>query len=77
MASKIVAYMKEVDLPVSDTMHAHFIIGHSRGGDLAAAEQVFHRLKARDCLAIEEAHVCLLRAYAERGMIEQTMEVSL
>ena len=53
------------------------LFGHSRGGDLAAAEQVFHRLKARDSLAIEEAHVSLLRVYAERGMIEQLMEVSL
>jgi len=77
MVNKLLEYMTEVDLPVAEMIKVYLITAHSRTGDLTSAEEIFDQLKADCSLAIDEAHIAILCAYAEKGLIDQVVAVSL
>ena len=65
-----------MDMAISnDMVYAAMITGHSRAGDLKAAECVIDTIKAKGDTAHSTVYSSLLCAYAERGLLEDIKKV--
>lgn len=76
-ATKLIEYLKAIDMPISEPICASLVTGHARAGDLQAAESVLQRMKANGQIPHNVVYTRLLCAYAERGDIEAIERVSL
>ena len=74
-ASRLLEYMKGIGLPMSETVYAAMVTGHSRAGDLEAAKGVMGTMKANGHRAHNAVYMSLLCAYAERGLMDDIKKV--
>ena len=74
---KLLEVMKGMGLPMSETLYAAMVTGHSRAGDLEAAKGVLETMKADGHSSSDAVYTSLLCAYAERGLLEDIMKVGV
>lgn len=67
--------MRSMDLPLSEAIYASLVTGHSRAGDIEAAEEVISIMKASGHVPHNVVYTSLLCAHAERGNIEAITKV--
>ena len=75
--STLLDYIKNKGMPMRDTFHATLVTGHSRAGDLEAAENVKVAIEANGHHAHSAVYTSLLCAYAERGLLEDIKKVGV
>ncbi|XP_037662486.1 leucine-rich PPR motif-containing protein, mitochondrial [Choloepus didactylus] len=76
-ASKILGFMKNKDLPVTEAVFSALVIGHARAGDMENAENILTVMKEAGIEPGPDTYLALLNAYAEKGDIDhvkQTLE---
>ncbi|XP_006839529.1 PREDICTED: leucine-rich PPR motif-containing protein, mitochondrial [Chrysochloris asiatica] len=76
-ASKILGYMKNKDLPVTEAVFSALVTGHARAGDMENAENILTVMKEAGIEPGPDTYLALLNAYAEKGDIDhvkQTLE---
>ena len=72
---KLLEYMKSLDKPLSEKVYASLVTGHSRAGDMKAAQEVITAMKANHHIPHNTVYSSLMCAYAERGDIEAIKKV--
>ncbi|XP_072121073.1 leucine-rich PPR motif-containing protein, mitochondrial isoform X2 [Mobula birostris] len=76
-ASKILGFMKDKDLPITEAVFNSLVTGHARAGDMESAEGILNVMRGAGIEPGPDTYVALLNAYAEKGDIEnlkQTLE---
>ncbi|KAM4693882.1 leucine-rich PPR motif-containing protein, mitochondrial isoform 2-T2 [Discoglossus pictus] len=76
-ASKILGFMKNKDLPITEAVFNTLVTGHSRAGDMENAKNILSVMQSAGIEPGPDTYVALLTAYAEKGDIEnikQTLE---
>lgn len=75
-ATKLLEYMRSLDMPISERIYASLVTGHARAGDLHAAAGVLETMKRNGLIPHNVVYTSLLCAHAERGDIKQIESVS-
>uniref|UniRef100_A0A8C4T141 Leucine rich pentatricopeptide repeat containing n=1 Tax=Erpetoichthys calabaricus TaxID=27687 RepID=A0A8C4T141_ERPCA len=76
-ASKILGFMKNNNLPITEAVFSALVTGHARASDMENAENILSVMKTAGIEPGPDTYLALLRAYAEKGDIEhikQTLE---
>ncbi|NP_001039203.1 leucine-rich PPR motif-containing protein, mitochondrial precursor [Xenopus tropicalis] len=76
-ASKILGFMKNKDLPITEAVFNTLVTGHARAGDMENAKNILSVMRSAGIEPGPETYVALLTAYAEKGdinNIKQTLE---
>ncbi|XP_012379649.2 leucine-rich PPR motif-containing protein, mitochondrial [Dasypus novemcinctus] len=76
-ASKILGFMKNKDLPITEAVFSALVTGHARAGDMENAENILTVMKEARIEPGPDTYLALLNAYAEKGDIDhvkQTLE---
>uniref|UniRef100_A0A7N9CI48 Leucine-rich PPR motif-containing protein, mitochondrial n=1 Tax=Macaca fascicularis TaxID=9541 RepID=A0A7N9CI48_MACFA len=76
-ASKILGFMKNKDLPVTEAVFSALVTGHARAGDMQNAENILTVMREAGIEPGPDTYLALLNAYAEKGDIDhvkQTLE---
>lgn len=76
-ASKILGFMKDKDLPITEAVFNSLVTGHARAGDMESAEGILNVMRGAGIEPGPDTYVALLNSYAEKGDIEnlkQTLE---
>lgn len=68
--------MQACKMPLSKSVYASLVTGHSRAGDIEGAEKVVHVMKENELSPDNLVYTSLLCAYAERGDVDAIFEVS-
>lgn len=75
-ATKLIEYLKTMDMPISEPICASLVTGHARAGNMQAAEEVLSAMKANGQVPHNVVYTRLLCAYAEKGEIDSVERVS-
>ncbi|XP_021109468.1 leucine-rich PPR motif-containing protein, mitochondrial isoform X2 [Heterocephalus glaber] len=76
-ASKILEFMKNKDLPVTEGVFSALVTGHATAGDMENAENILTVMRETGIEPGPDTYLALLNAYAEKGDIDhvkQTLE---
>ena len=69
-------YMKSLDMPINEHVYAALVTGHSRGGDMAAAEKLLTVMRENGLAPGIITYTSLLCAHAEKGDMDAIHRVS-
>ncbi|XP_054261805.1 leucine-rich PPR motif-containing protein, mitochondrial isoform X2 [Macrosteles quadrilineatus] len=69
-ATKILEFMKDKQLPVSEGVFNALILGHSKADDMESAEGILNVMKQANLEPSNETYATLMAGYAARGDIE-------
>ncbi|KAM8945431.1 leucine-rich PPR motif-containing protein, mitochondrial [Pelodytes ibericus] len=69
-ASKILGFMKNKDLPITEEVFNTLVTGHARAGDMENAKNILTVMQGAGIEPGPDTHIALLSAYAEKGDIE-------
>lgn len=75
-ASKILGFMKNKDLPITEAVFNTLVTGHAKSGDMENAENILTVMRGAGIEPGPDTYVALLNAYAEKGdfnNIKQTL----
>ena len=75
-ATKLIEYLKTIDMPISEPICASLVTGHARAGNMEAAEEVLSVMKTNGQVPHNVVYTRLLCAYAEKGDIGAVQRVS-
>lgn len=70
-ASKILGFMKNKDLPITEAVFNSLVTGHARNGDLENAENILSVMRDAGIEPGPDTFLALLNAYAEKGDIDK------
>ena len=73
-ADKLLDFVKKCNIPLTSSVYAAMITGHSRVGELDQAKALLESLKVKG-QAPTTVYCSLLCAYAEKGLVESIKEV--
>uniref|UniRef100_A0A8C4T6K7 Leucine rich pentatricopeptide repeat containing n=1 Tax=Erpetoichthys calabaricus TaxID=27687 RepID=A0A8C4T6K7_ERPCA len=74
-ASKILGFMKNNNLPITEAVFSALVTGHARASDMENAENILSVMKTAGIEPGPDTYLALLRAYAEKGDIEHIKQV--
>lgn len=74
-ATKLLEYMKTVDMPISESVYASLVTGHARAGNMEAAKEVITKMKSKQHTPHNIVYNSLACAYAEKGDIDNVIKV--
>ncbi|KAM4771378.1 leucine-rich PPR motif-containing protein, mitochondrial [Rhinophrynus dorsalis] len=69
-ASKILGFMKNKDLPITEAVFNTLVTGHARAGDMENAKNILSVMQSAGIEPGPDTYCALLTAYAEKGDIE-------
>ncbi|XP_069464560.1 leucine-rich PPR motif-containing protein, mitochondrial [Ambystoma mexicanum] len=69
-ASKILGFMKNKDLPITEAVFNTLVTGHAKSGDMENAENILTVMRGAGVEPGPDTFVALLNAYAEKGDID-------
>ncbi|XP_053317229.1 leucine-rich PPR motif-containing protein, mitochondrial isoform X2 [Spea bombifrons] len=69
-ASKILGFMKNKDLPITEAVFNTLVTGHARAGDMENAKNILNVMQGAGVEPSPDTYIALLSAYAEKGEIE-------
>ncbi|MEE6474131.1 hypothetical protein FKM82_010283 [Ascaphus truei] len=69
-ASKILGFMKNKDLPITEAVFNTLVTGHARAGDMENAKNILSVMRSSGIEPGPDTYVALLTAYAEKGDID-------
>ncbi|NWJ00375.1 LPPRC protein, partial [Crypturellus undulatus] len=76
-ASKILGFMKNKDLPITEAVFSSLVKGHARSGDMKSAENILSVMRMAGVEPGPDTYLSLLNVYAEKGdadSIKKTLE---
>ncbi|XP_023660145.2 leucine-rich PPR motif-containing protein, mitochondrial isoform X1 [Paramormyrops kingsleyae] len=74
-AGKILGFMKDKDMPITEAVFNSLLTGHARAGDVASAESILPMMRSAGIEPGPDTYVALVCAHAEKGDIENVKKV--
>uniref|UniRef100_A0A3B3QK08 Leucine rich pentatricopeptide repeat containing n=1 Tax=Paramormyrops kingsleyae TaxID=1676925 RepID=A0A3B3QK08_9TELE len=74
-AGKILGFMKDKDMPITEAVFNSLLTGHARAGDVASAESILPMMRSAGIEPGPDTYVALVCAHAEKGDIENVKKL--